>query len=106
MPVAVEMIHVYDSALADTIASMTATQWFRRRADLEWRHPDGFESWQWEWTPGQTIGTQQLPVELHTHAVYLFAEYESAGAHRAKVPPFRSIELELGATQFQSRPVR
>ncbi|MFB6286107.1 MAG: hypothetical protein ABEK03_05980 [Candidatus Bipolaricaulia bacterium] len=103
MPVAVEVVYVYDPALTDTLAALSASQWFQRRSDLAWRHPNGFEWWRWEWTPGQSISPKQLPTVFFTRAVFVYAGYQSSGAHRARVPPFRPLELELNQTNFQAR---
>jgi type VI secretion system protein len=103
MPVAVEVVYVYDPALTDTLAGLSATQWFRRRPELAWRHPNGFERWRWEWAPGQSVPPKQLPTVFFTRAVFVYAGYQSPGTHRARVPPFRPFKLELNQTNFQAR---
>lgn len=103
MPVAVEVVYVYDKALADTLSALTAQQWFRRRSALAWRHPRGFEYWRWEWTPGQAIPTRTLPEVFYTTDVFVYAGYQSAGAHRARVAPHHPIDIQLNRTGFQAR---
>lgn len=103
MPVAVEVAYVYDPSLTDTLASMSASKWFQRRQDLAWRHPDGFEWWRWEWTPGQSVSSKTLPMVFFTRSVFVFAGYRSSGTHRTKAPPFRPLQLELNRTNLQVR---
>lgn len=105
MPVAVEVVYVYTPSLVDTLSGFSAREWFRKRPALAWRHPEGFERWRWEWTPGQHIPDRQLPVDYLARAVFVFAGYRSAGAHRGRVPPYRSLQLTLNRTNFQVRPV-
>jgi len=106
MPVAVEVVYVYDPALTDTLSALSANQWFRHRSKLAWRHPDGFDRWRWEWAPGQTVASRHLPMVFFTRSVFVYASYRSSGAHRAQVPPFHALDLELNRTGFQVRTVQ
>lgn len=105
MPVRVEVVYVYESALTDTLAALSASQWFRRRPKLAWRHPNGFDWWRWEWVPGQSVSPQRLPMVFFAQSVFVYAGYRSSGTHRDQVPPFRSFELELNRKGFQTRVV-
>src|SRR5688572_24175756 len=54
-PLAMEVVYVYDEELLKTLLQMSAKQWFEKRDQLKNDFPEdtGFESWQWEFTPGQ-----------------------------------------------------
>jgi hypothetical protein len=106
MPVAVEVVYAYDPALTDTLSALSASQWFQRRSKLAWRHPDGFDWWRWEWTPDQSVSSQHLPMVFFTRSVFVYAGYRSPGTHRAQVPPFQALDLQLNRTGFQVRTVR
>lgn len=104
MPVAVEIVFVHDDALVDTIGSMTATKWFDQRQALKWRHSEGVRWHRWEWAPGQHVPTQRLPVRYGADAAFVFASYQSSGAHRSRIPPYRSLQLILNRDAFRVRP--
>ncbi len=106
MPVAVEVVYVYEPALVDTLSSLSAAEWFRKRRALAWRHPQGFERWRWEWAPGQSVPPRRLTADHRAQAAFVFAGYRSPGAHRDRVPPYRTLELTLNRTDFQVRPRR
>lgn len=102
--VALDLVCVYNKALVDSVKALSAQKWFRRKASLRQRHPDGFETWRWEWAAGQNVAPRIVPMPNFTKAVFLFANYRTSGAHRVRVAAHRDLELFFGETSFQARP--
>ncbi|MCY0388385.1 hypothetical protein OVY01_14295 [Robbsia sp. Bb-Pol-6] len=86
-PVAVDLVLVSDAKALDGIMTLSAAQWFATRGDLLATFPDGIRCRGWEIVPGQTITSVErvLPSGKRIVAALVFARYESAGAHRARL---------------------
>jgi type VI secretion system protein len=101
-PVAVELIIVYDEDLLDRLLKMPAKEWFEKRAQIrrDYFKDTGFESWEWEWVPGQKVPDQHLPLRPRALAGVIFADYLSPGEHRARIDPYEDITINLGWRGF------
>jgi type VI secretion system protein len=99
-PVAVEMLLVYDAKLLDTLTKTNAKDWFMNRAQFRQDNPKGFDSWYWEWIPGQIVKDQKLPLKPNAKAALVYANYLVPGDNRAKVDPYKSVTVNLGERSF------
>ena len=101
-PIAVEFLVVYDEGLMARLLEMTAAQWFVQRDQIrrDFKDGDGFDSWGWEWIPGQRIPVQKLPLKPAALGALVFADYAIPGTHRFRIDPFEDIVIELAETGF------
>jgi hypothetical protein len=96
-PVPVELVIVYDKDLLAQLAGMKAHDWFAGREQLRKDHPgdDDFVSLSWEVVPGQSLPPQTLSFGSGARGGFVFADYFSDGAHRARVDPHQSLRIHL-----------
>ena len=99
-PVAFEYVLVYDDALLETLVKTTAKDWFLMRDQIRQDFPEGFESWYWEWVPGQSVADQTLPLKAKASAALVFANYVVPGDNRARLDPHKSVTINLGDRNF------
>jgi type VI secretion system protein len=99
-PVAVEMLLVYDDKLLDKLTKTNAKDWFMNRDQFRQDNPKGFDSWYWEWIPGQQVKDQKLPLKPSAKAALVFANYLVPGDNRAKLDPYKSVTVNLGERAF------
>jgi type VI secretion system protein len=101
-PLAVNLLIIYDEALLARLLDMTAKQWFESRDQMlrDFFHGKAFDYWGWEWTPGQHVPVQRLPLEPAAQGAVIFANYHSPGAHRIRFDPFKSIDLVFMEEEF------
>jgi len=110
-PVPVDLVFVWDKALAGQLAAMTAKDWFAGKK-TEFRQDDPGERritvCGWEWVPGQQVADINLAVPVSarrwSHGVFVFADYRSPGAHRSRLTPGSEALLELGRDELTLRP--
>lgn len=105
-PVAVSLLLVYDTKLLEQLKAMPASQWFEKRAQIRENFPgkSGFESWDWEWVPGQIITPQELPLRANAKAGIVFANYLTPGEHRAVFKPTKALKINLQEESFDVEP--
>jgi type VI secretion system protein len=99
-PVAVEFLLVYDKKLLDTLTKTNAKDWFMNREQFRQDNPKGFDSWYWEWIPGQKVKDSRLPLKPSAKAALVFANYIVPGDNRAKLDPTKSVTIDLGEKAF------
>ena len=101
-PVAVDLVLVYDKGLLNELLKMPASEWFSKREQFKRDFPDqiGFESWEWEWVPGQLVLPNLLPLKARAKGAVVFAGYLSPGAHRQRINPHKGILINLQNTDF------
>ena len=110
-PVPVDLVFVWDKAIAGQLAATTAKDWFASKK-TEFRQDDPgarkITVCEWEWVPGQNVADINLAVPVAarrwSHGVFVFADYRSPGAHRSKVTPGSEALLELGRDDLTVRP--
>lgn len=108
-PIPVDLVFVWDDALVAQLEAMTAGDWFGKKAALLQGDPTGkvLTVCGWEWVPGQDVSPVDLMVPASARrwvrAVYVFANYRSAGAHRARLEPGRAASLDLGRDDMNLR---
>lgn len=101
-PIAVEFLVVYDAGLMARLLEMTAAQWFAQRDQIrrDFKDGEGFDSWAWEWVPGQKLPVQKLPLKPAALGALVFADYAIPGTHRVRIDPFEDMVIELAETDF------
>ena len=101
-PVEVDVVAVYDAALAEQLASLSAAQWFERKPQMlvRWSR-QGLEAWSFEVPPGTLLsGPQAVIYDEGARELFLFAQYFSPGEHRVRLAPGRALEVTLAAEGF------
>ncbi len=101
-PFAVDLLIVNDDELLKELMKLPAADWFAKRDQFKRDYPrkTGFESWEWEWTPGQRVDDQVLPIRVKAEAGLIFARYHTEGDHRARFDPLKNIRIEFKEDDF------
>jgi type VI secretion system protein len=99
-PVAVEYLIVHDEKLLETLAKTNAKDWFTNRGQFLQDNPKGFDSWYWEWIPGQPVKDERISLKPGAKGAFVFANYVVAGDNRAKVEPNKNVIINLGERSF------
>ncbi len=104
-PVAVDLLFVYDDKLMERLLGMPAVEWFEKRRQIrrDYVRGEGFDSWEWEWVPGQAIPVQKLPLKPTAIGAVVFGKSHSEGPHRYRIDPFKGIIVLLGEKAFLVR---
>ncbi len=102
-PLMVDLVIVNDSELLKQLMELPAEEWFKTREQFKRDYPKrtGFESWEWEWTPGQKVPDLVLPIRVRAEAGLIFARYHTEGDHRARFDPLKNIFIEFNEEGFQ-----
>jgi type VI secretion system protein len=111
-PIPVDLVFVWDKAVAGQLAAMTARDWFgAKKFELRQDDPNArrLTVCEWEWVPGQNVADINLAVPAAarrwSYGVFVFADYRSPGAHRSRLIPGSENVLELGRENLNLRPV-
>lgn len=99
-PVAVELVITYQGKLLDELLKMPAGDWFRKREQFLRDHPQGVQTWRWEWVPGQEVSDLEIPYGVGAKAGVLFADYSTPGEHRVQIDPHQPFRLVLNPMDF------
>ena len=105
-PVALEIVLVKDPDLLKKLTELPAAKWFETRADIRKTYPAGVESQAWELVPGQDLRVPAATFKgKRALAVIVFANYSSAGEHRARIESFHNgVILNLLEKDFTVEP--
>src|SRR5581483_4469768 len=100
--VAVDILLVFDDELLKELQKMPARDWFSRRDQIKRDYPDGrgFESWEYEWVPGQDVPELVLPYRVATKGGVIFANYLTPGDHRGRWDGRENIQISLLEKNF------
>jgi type VI secretion system protein len=98
--IAIDFVVVYDQKLLDEIVKIPAAEWFSKKSRFLADHPQELVVESREWVPGQPVGPLTIPYKIGAKKIVLFADYHSAGEHRAVVPPQQSSVITLGETDL------
>lgn len=99
-PIPVELVVIYDKALVEKAAELTARQWFTGKPQIARDHPNGFRSVSWELVPGQRVPVHRFPFRRRgVRAAFIFADYLAPGDHRVRIDPLRTAHVVLGAEE-------
>ncbi len=104
-PVAVELIVVYSKALEAELMALQARDWFQLRDQYRKDFTtEQYQSWRWEWVPGQSVEPQKFRYEVGALSAILFVSYDSPGDHRERVaPPNQNLRVVLREDDFLVR---
>jgi type VI secretion system protein len=90
-PVAFDVVLAKDKALVKQLSTMSAADWFAKRTQIKRDNQAKVEVRSWEWVPAQDVGKVPVAVNVDVLGVVGFANYATAGDHRAV--------LALGGTE-------
>ncbi|EMB4691516.1 TPA: T6SS protein Cts2N [Citrobacter freundii] len=99
-PVAVDIVAIADASLVPVVQTLSATQWFNARAQLQRDYPGGLHVWSLELVPGSRFSADDNPLSgAPAEATLLFARYRSEGEHRLRLDNITSLHLQLMADE-------
>ena len=112
-PVPVDLVFVWDKAVAAEIKGLTASDWFARKAQFRHDDPDGkaLTTCEWEWVPGQEVPDINVVVPAAARSwvqgAFVFANYRTEGSYRYQVAPGATTALNLldSRVESQSQPL-
>ncbi|HLI85074.1 MAG TPA: hypothetical protein VKV17_14225 [Bryobacteraceae bacterium] len=106
-PVAVDVLLVRDKDLVKKLMTLTAADWFEKRAQFERDYPDpkDLAVIHREWVPGQNIPCSNFTLSPKPRATILFANYFTKGDHRARLINGKSVAIHLGDDDFKIDPM-
>lgn len=103
----VDMVFVYDEGLIASLQSVTATEWFDRRRQFLRDFPDGLKVKSWEIVPASNLAPWEVPEDFLENerdddavAAFVFADYLSPGAHRARLESQFGLLIDLQRDDF------
>ncbi|MFH0844232.1 MAG: hypothetical protein V1930_02055 [Pseudomonadota bacterium] len=104
---ALELVFVYDETLLKEFMKISAAEWFQKKEQFKRDYPGdtGFESWEWEWVPGQNISIIKIPLRPRAKSGIIFAGYHGPGPYRARIDPHESVEIKLLEKDFIVKPL-
>lgn len=94
-PVAVDLVMLSEPTLADEFLKLSANDWFQQKEQLQRDHPKGIVVHDWELVPGQVL-KEKLSEDSYFWAGFVFARYETPGAHRARLAKPGEVTVKLG----------
>ena len=99
-PVAVDIVAIADASLVPVVQTLSATQWFNARAQLQRDYPGGLHVWSLELVPGSRFTADDNPLSgAPAEATLLFARYRSEGEHRLRLDKTTALHLQLMADE-------
>jgi type VI secretion system protein len=104
--IAVDLVLIKQSVLNDTIAKLSAADWFARKSQFKRDFPDDIVVVSWELVPGQVMLSADLDQDPKVWGAYFFARYSGAGDHRASVGMDRSVIVALDDNDFTVVPTK
>lgn len=100
-PLAVDFVYVADAQLVTALTALTAVQWWQQRADLALANPTTLTVESYEVSPGQVPPVVTLPDSSgDAVAIFVFAVYQTPGAHRARLENYSDAVVALGTKSF------
>ena len=105
LPIAVEVVVVYDATLLDKLATTSAGVWFQRREQFQRDYPEGFVGQYREWVPGQTVGSEEISFSTGARGGLVYANYQNNQDNRFRFDPHQDIKIHLSESTFTVEPV-
>lgn len=103
-PVAFDVVLAKDKALLKQLTAMSAADWFKKRAQIKRDQQAKIEVYSWEWVPGHPVGKVTVPVTVEVLGVVGFANYATAGDHRAVLALSGSDDITFKESDFMVAP--
>jgi hypothetical protein len=100
-PVPVDLVFVWDEAVAGQVKELTARDWFSRKAQFRQDDPNGkaLTICEWEWVPGQQVPDIHLMIPAAARSwlqgAFVFTNYRAAGPYRYQLAPGAMTVLNL-----------
>jgi type VI secretion system protein len=98
--VALDVVNIENKKVADSILTMSSSDWFKKKLDLQRTYPKDLVVSSWEWVPGQVVGSVKIRNSRSAKAVVLFASYLTPGEHRAVLPGHGTVSVNLLEKDF------
>lgn len=99
-PVAVDVLLIRDKTFLKTAQSMSASDWFAKKMQLQRQNPKAMEVKSWEWIPGQDVAPISFVVPVDVQAAIMFANYGTGGTHSAPLPTSGKVSIFLDDEDF------
>jgi hypothetical protein len=100
-PVPLDLVLVFEKDALAQVATLSAAQWQEHREQLALAFPTGIKAIPFEVAPGQ--GPMNYVLERSdTKAIgaFIFADYVTKGAHRARIDRMEAVLVLLGQRAF------
>ncbi len=100
-PVPVDLVVVWDKAVAGQVKGLTAKDWFAKKAQFRQDDPTGrrLTICEWEWVPGQQVPDINVMVPAAARSwvenAFVFVNYRAEGSYRYQVAPGAATVLNL-----------
>ena len=104
-PVAVELLMIRDRSLWEKLREKPAAEWFEERDSFARTFPDSYQSWRWEWIPGQEVPPQTLELKRGVRWGLVFARYLVSGDNRVALKAREPFRLVLDKTAVRVEPL-
>jgi hypothetical protein len=106
-PVAVDVLLIRDKDLIKKVMTMSAGDWFEKRAQVMRDYPDSKDLvvYHREWVPGQIVPCSSLILKPKPKATILFANYFGKGDHRARLINGKSAAIHLTEDDVEILPM-
>lgn len=106
-PVALDFVVARDEEQQRLLAGRSAADWFASREQWMAEHGKDAAVWRYEVVPGQHLVIDPAPFcGTHGLALFAFASYIQAGAHRLRLDGFDAVVLKLEGARVRLVPVR
>ncbi len=99
--IALDVVYTLSKELAQKLSTMTAKEYFKMRQQLMRDYVNLVMIHSWELPPGHTVKEEAVDLHPKTKAAFLFADYEVPGTHRARLPVFEDLYVNLNRTDFK-----
>lgn len=103
-PVAVDLVFTLDADALNGVANLSAGQWFKDKGQLQLAYPTGLSVRSFELVPRRAVAYDLTATDQDGVAAFIFANYPTPGAHRARVDRLKSVNLRLGRNAFTIEP--
>ena len=94
----VDVVAVYDPAVGEQLATLSAAEWFERKPQMlvQWS-PERIAAWSFQVPPGTLLqGPQAVIYDAGASELFLFAQYFSPGVHRRRLQPQQPLACHCG----------
>jgi type VI secretion system protein len=102
--IAVDLVFVTQALAAQQIGTLSARDYFIRRAQILRDFPQTVEVRSWELAPGQLVQNAAAKPPCNLVQTFVFADFASKGDHRATIAGGGSVEIALGPDELSIEP--